>query len=144
MLELTSQQSLLQRWWSVTEIGGWTNETVNRNKLYTNLTSIFVTEMVVCHKDRWVKGKRTTYLLHFLIYLQNTNALQNFRILQENFSFGVYNIRKRKERVEGLNPLWTGWGLRYFCVLLGSNSPLNVHNLSKTSELFFAANHMKY
>ena len=70
--------------------------------------------MVVCHKDRRVNGNRTIDLLYFLIYLQITNALQNFRIPQENFSLGFTTIGKKEEgELRVWTPFGTGWRLRY-------------------------------
>ena len=47
-----------------------------------------MTEMVVCHKDRWVKE------IELLSTLQNINALQKLQKIPQETLFGVYNNRK--------------------------------------------------
>ena len=48
-----------------------------------------------------------------------------------------------KKRVEGLNPFWSGGSLKRSWAYSGIKSPSLMHNLSQTSELFFAGNHIK-
>ena len=102
--------------------------------------------MIVCHKDRWVAGNRTSYLPYFLIYLLiNYKFLTRlYRIPQETL-VGVYNkLEKIWER--GLRigtpfepvEVWGNSG-----PIRASNLLQNVHNLSQTSELFFVGNHIK-
>ena len=91
--------------------------------------------MVVCHKDRWVNGDRTIDLLYFLIYLQITNALQNFRIPQENFSLGFTTIKKKEERKRcSLGPLLDQILAGFFWAIYGSITPsFCTQNLQKSA-----------
>ena len=78
------------------------------------------------------------FLLYFLIYLlMDYKWLQNFTEYPKRLSLGfTINQKKLRERVEGLNPFWTGWRLRKFWACLGSTSPSPVQNLSQTSKLY--------
>ena len=70
--------------------------------------------------------------------------LYNFcRIPQEDSSLGFTNDRKMKERVEGLNPFWNRLKVEVFLCPFGQQLSLEPALPVKTSQLFFATNHMK-
>ena len=67
---------------------------------YLNHTTIFVTEMVVCHRDRWVNRKITCNKINLRSYLYTTDIqIYSREYPKQNFSFGVYNVIEEREEV---------------------------------------------
>ena len=101
--------------------------------------------MIICHKDRWVAGNKTSYLpLPNLLTYKLQMITKLYRIPQKTL-FGVYNKMERIWK-RGLR-VWTPFEAvevwRDPGPIRASNLLQNVHNLSQTSELLFAGNHIK-
>ena len=91
-----------------------------------------MTEMIICHKDRWVAGNKTSYLpLPNLLTYKLQMVTKLYRIPQETL-FGVYNKSEKKWerelRIETPFEPVEGWGNSG--PIRASNLLQNVHNLS--------------